>query len=223
MPPRRYKKRTYRKKRYPKKKNPGKLSVGRFLGVPTQTALVKMRYNQAVSINPAIASAESWVFSVNNIYDPDNSGVGHQPIMRDFWYQLYDAGVVLYSNIKVTIENRSTSAAIRGFVRLSPNSTKEPTPEHNIESGLTRHKTIPCVGSGRNLGTIKHSFNAKKMYGSVDRSELRCGQSSGPSDSAFFIVGLEPLDHTTDLPACYANVIIDYYVLMSSPRLVAQS
>jgi hypothetical protein len=54
---------------------------------------IKMNYVffSAVSTSSTIASA--YVFRLNDTYDPDYTGVGHQPMYRDQMFALYDIAV----------------------------------------------------------------------------------------------------------------------------------
>lgn len=72
----------------------------------------KLRYVDTVSLDPGIAGITSYVFRCNDIYDPDYTGVGHQPLLRDEYANLYQKYRVLGSTIKVAPVPDSTSAVV---------------------------------------------------------------------------------------------------------------
>lgn len=55
----------------------------------------------------AIASSGSKYWSLNSIYDPDASGGGHQPMMRDLWASQYDYYTVLACHYHIEVYNCS--------------------------------------------------------------------------------------------------------------------
>lgn len=47
----------------------------------------------------------SRLYSLTSIYDPDTSGAGHQPLMRDLWASQYDYYAVLATRVKIVFFN----------------------------------------------------------------------------------------------------------------------
>lgn len=45
------------------------------------------------------------VFRTNSVYDPDYTGTGHQPLMRDLWASQYDYYTVLACDYEITLYN----------------------------------------------------------------------------------------------------------------------
>ena len=64
-------------------------------------------YRHEVSMGGG-ASGRTWM--LNSIYDPDVTGTGHQPILRDLWASQYDYYAVLATHVKVNIYNANWDA-----------------------------------------------------------------------------------------------------------------
>jgi hypothetical protein len=62
-------------------------------------------YRHDVSYN----SAQKQLFAVNSIFDPDVSGTGHQPHMRDLWASQYDYYSVLACDYEIHMYNSGVS------------------------------------------------------------------------------------------------------------------
>lgn len=77
--------------------------------------MVKLRYVDTITLNPASAAMASHVFRANSIFDPDLTGTGHQPLLHDTYALLYTRYRVMSSKIKVTPVPVSATVVIPGF------------------------------------------------------------------------------------------------------------
>lgn len=59
-------------------------------------------------------------FKANSIYDPDQTGVGHQPLGRDTWASIYNYYKVLETNIKLEIIDTNFAAAGGSGATVTP-------------------------------------------------------------------------------------------------------
>lgn len=90
---------TRRKRRAPTKRKKAGPKVTAILKNKTVAAL---RYVENITIDPGAASITNHVMRANSVFDPDQSGVGHQPLMYDEYSLLYEQYRVLSAKIKVT-------------------------------------------------------------------------------------------------------------------------
>lgn len=83
----------------------GRLTIPRYLNPFPNTRIVRHKYVDVIDF-PAGGGAgilQYWQFRCNSMYDPDESGVGHQPMFRDEMAAQYSYYTVLRSKIDVTI------------------------------------------------------------------------------------------------------------------------
>ena len=85
---------------------------------------VTFRYASRIIINPAAAGNGVHVFSANGMYDPDLTGVGHQPRGFDEVMPLYDHYTVIGSKCTVAACNLSTGGGILGIALKDSTTTK---------------------------------------------------------------------------------------------------
>ena len=62
----------------------------------------QLRYSQTVTINPGIGTCGVYKFRANSIFDPDYTGIGHQPYGHDNLESIYQHYTVDSSTITVT-------------------------------------------------------------------------------------------------------------------------
>lgn len=66
--------------------------------------ITKLRYCDVIQLTSTLGSISTNVFNANSIFDPDATGVGHQPLYRDQYAAIYDQYTVLGSKITVTFQ-----------------------------------------------------------------------------------------------------------------------
>lgn len=73
---------------------------------------VKLTYadNYRHSFNYGTSSQQ--VFRMNSIYDPDYTGIGHQPMMRDLWASMYDYYAVMECEYEIVLCNVNAGSLI---------------------------------------------------------------------------------------------------------------
>lgn len=206
---------------------------GRYMPGFPATRIVKLRYVQRVTLNPGIGSKALYQFRANSMFDPDLSGVGHQPLGFDqlvtpFWNHY----TVLSSSIKCdflyTSGNSNTGALIG--VYLADDNAIPLTGEEIAEQGLGKYKVIPSVNYaaiGGKTPSIRNSFSAKKFFNVSDVKDNinRIGSqvNDNPTEGAVFNVWAESMTPTTDLGAYEVLVTMNFTATLSEPKSLAQS
>jgi len=82
-----------------------------------QTAI--LRYSQNISLNADSTNANTYVFRANSIFDPDYSGVGHQPYGHDQYNGIYQYYRVKSATIVVTNSSAGANNNLGVSVRSS--------------------------------------------------------------------------------------------------------
>lgn len=66
--------------------------------------ITKLRYCDVIHLTSTLGSLSTNVFNANSIFDPDSTGVGHQPLYRDQYAAIYDQYTVLGAKITATFQ-----------------------------------------------------------------------------------------------------------------------
>lgn len=101
------KKQWKRKPRVAKKRN-YKTFVNRSLQPIPQRSIIRHKYATSVA---TVGGSGLYHFNLNSMYDPDRSGIGHQPYGRDTFASLYNQYRVI--GVKYTVEASSNSTTIQ--------------------------------------------------------------------------------------------------------------
>uniref|UniRef100_UPI004047BAAF hypothetical protein n=1 Tax=Flavobacterium sp. TaxID=239 RepID=UPI004047BAAF len=102
------------------------------------TITTKLRYCTFLDLTAAGGTVAGNTFAANGIFDPDITGVGHQPLYRDNFAAIYDQYAVLGSKIKVTF--LSSAAALGHYVGITGDD--DATASNNLETLMEQNNTV---------------------------------------------------------------------------------
>lgn len=118
-------------------------------------------YNYVVSYDGGI----SQVWKMNDIYDPDQTGTGHQPFFADAWKSLYDSYAVLSCEYDVTVVNGGAEAITWTNVGTFSNRP------HAMVVNLARSTTLSDITDGAVSTTL--GVTTGTVYGLSERKYVQ--------------------------------------------------
>jgi len=200
-----------------------------FGGFP-RTKMIKLRYNEYVTINAAAGALASYAFRCNSIHDPNSTGGGHQPMGHDTWAEIYNTYVVVGSKLTANFTSGGAQLpqAMLAILQDDDATLTSTSTSEIIERGGSRFRIVPDSGSavGKAI-TLSSKFSAKKYYeiANIKDNVSRLGAAFGanPAEMAYFLLVVGPPDQATDISTWGVNVTIDYLVLVSDPKDMLQS
>lgn len=185
-----------------------------------------MMYATNLDLNPGVGGAAAvHVFSCNGLYDPDISGVGHQPRGFDQLMELYDHYVVIAA--KLTWHFGTTNAST--YDQLACISVQDDTGtsadmRDNTERAVSIIQAFPAGASGDtkslSLGVNPNAFLGRGNP--LSDSQLKGSSSANPSEQAFFHCAVAPLQ-AVDAATVNSYVVIEYTAIFIEPKDVALS
>ena len=222
----RYTKRTYKRKARKTRSTPRYRNLK---AVVPDKHVVKLRYVQQFDLDASSLINNSRVFRANSIFDPDFTGVGHQPLGHDQWAVFYDHYNVVGS--KITAKFISTSAAsnigasVVGIL-LRDSSTLVPVPTDIMEQTNSGYGIMTNSGATQ-VKTIVKGFSCKKFFGLKDiadnRAMVGAAFGSNPSEDAYFHVYQAPLVTGEDPTLCHCIVTMEFMVQLTERKVLPQS
>lgn len=222
MPTRKnYKPKRRRRRRYRKKRVPRQLITNRVART--------FKYCETFSLNPGAGTAAINTFSANGMYDPNVTGVGHQPLGFDQLVGvLYDQYTVIGAKCKATFSTTGSSGTLSQFrVGIAQRDTSgySGTGTLLIEQGRTNWTTVAPLG-GASQKSVTSKMSIGKFLGRsaiMADSDLKGDSGNNPIEQGFFIVWAAGIDDTEDGGAVFCTVEIEYLAVLHEPKLLASS
>lgn len=147
-----------------------------------------LKYCEAyVTVNPPVGSSSAFIMRANDVYDPNVTGVGHQPTGFDQYMAMYNKFVVYDSKIKVVAYATDTEIldTVVG-VAVMDSATTQSTTENYLEQPLTDWRVVPA-GNGANPVSFSTAFDATAFSGtSIKTNDLLHGTASAPPGKQWY-------------------------------------
>ena len=93
-------------------------------------------FSQAITLDPSLGGTPvGYIFSANGLYDPDITGVGHQPVGFDQMGQMFDHYTVIAAKIRVDFMGFDSNHYHMVGIRLDDNGAVITDSRRLIENG----------------------------------------------------------------------------------------
>lgn len=191
----------YRKRPYYKKRHYGtnKISVVKSMGKPgfPDEFMCKLQYITNGTFAGGVSSPASQVFYANNLFDPDVTSTGHQPLYYDQLTAVYGKYLVLGCAFNLEFTNGASSGAY-----ISAAFNEVDTSSRSVESiGEMRYSYKGVIGpvGGMSNKNMRGYLSMAKLHGQkrIDSDSSQYALvSGGPSDQAFFFFRCQSVDGT---------------------------
>lgn len=191
-------------------------------GLPSKK-IVKMRYCEQIVLQSTSGTVATQVYWANGIYDPNYTGVGHQPLGHDEWAVLYNNYKVLRSNIKVQAGNTNAHPVLIAINRQDDPAGSTGNLDAVCEQPNTKWMQISATAGGPTSKTLKMGYVSRKQYPSLGKDDtLRPAFGASPSEGCYYVVKMQSTDagQTINIPCL---ITIEYIVELTVPKILVQS
>lgn len=185
-----------------------------------------MRYNDGITIDPGVGFIGAHVFRANSIFDPDFTGVGHQPMGHDTWATLYEHYTVVGAKITCTFYSTTTGAGTgnaNAGVAIRDESAVEVNPQVAIENGRMAYRPIGTQDGSRAITKITKKWSRKKWFKGPRVMPQGAFFGNNPTEVAYFHINIMPAISSQNIAPIYVSVVVDYICLMTQPQKLALS
>jgi len=193
--------------------------------------ITKLIYSDTFNLSNAVGAVVWQQFRINDLYDPDFTGTGHQPMGFDqLCPTLYSRFVV--TGCKVVIEGRFRStnldtAPVTGNFFLGAQPVVTSTPPSGMSAINESRQYISVTRTDQERIRIVKYYDNARVNGIPRRvllaEENYSGSSSAsPQKSNILNVGFTPTD-SGSVVNCQFTVTLVYYVQFYSPVPLVQS
>lgn len=183
-------------------------------------------FGNFIALNGGAAGiAAGHVFSANGLYDPDITGVGHQPIGFDQLMQLYDHYTVVGAKCRAYFTNVDTVNPYFGAIAVRDGNALSTDTREIVENGYVTMKQMTVGGAGGDNCDLATSVDVAKFLGRTNAladADLKGSSGNNPSEQLYFhIYGFTSRQVDGGELAC--NVVIDYDVVFHEKTITAPS
>lgn len=219
----------YAKKRRPirRRRAPRKMTI--FRGPVAKTLMVRMKYCQFNQLDPTIGGVHAkHYFRWNSIFDPDQTGTGHQPLGHDQYSQLYNHYTVVGAKATCIFSSTSAVGTDACIVGLRTDEDTATAPLGLYELCEQQGSTWTTLGNRNNKSVVKltKTFSLKKHFGSTDkwnRAGLGAEFGANPTTVAYLEAFAAPIDASQDAAVINTWIYISYTVLLTDPKELGSS
>jgi len=191
------------------------------------TVVKQLRYSSNFSLNSTSGVPAWYVFRANDLFDPDFSGTGHQPMGFDQMMVFYNHFCVMESYITCVFKNTSLASTVAqvGIRQDASSSTLSIIPEI-IEFGGLVMDTLEGKSTYGADKCLKLALDVGKLQG-VNRKALtadptlRGDAATSPTEVTYFHVGL--WDSAGVSQTCNVDVILEQRAYFMEPRDATES
>lgn len=194
------------------------------------TGMFRFRYSTNISINAAAsASPTEHTFRANSLFDPDLTGVGHQPYGFDQKMLFYNHFTVLGCKVEArflpsAVPPQSVTAV---GIAISPGQNLNETYEQLRESKNGTHSLL-TYGTDNKPKMLTLKFSSSKFFGKSPASMIgdtlyRGSATANPTEGAYiqvWVCGVNVLDNPDNIDV---QVNIDYVAVLTERKELAQS
>lgn len=182
--------------------------------------------SDVVTLNPGVGgTAADHVFRANSLFDPDYTGVGHQPLGFDELISFYNHATVI--GVKLTAYFRNTDSTYPQFVAVQPkaSATSVTNIQEVMEQGNCQFSYLSPAGVSGDRTTITYPLSIGKFFGRrgmLTENDFRCSSTANPTEQVYLHV-MAADNSGTDTASVEVTVVLDYIAILSEPKPVVQS
>lgn len=195
-------------------------------GMPQTFKSTLMYRQQLLNLNPTLGGLAAQHFiSANGLFDPDVTGVGHQPTGFDQLMAFYDHYTVIGSKIIATFTNGDSSNGQTVGIYLADATTTVTNPEQIIENGGVVFAELTKDGTDGYSKTLTMNCNPTKYLGRkspLSDDILRGSASANPTEDVLFCLWGAP-QATVDSSSIFVQVTVEYTAIFTERKRTAIS
>lgn len=192
-----------------------------------QKFLFKSKYfSDALAINPSAGGvAQSQVFSLNGLYDPDITNVGHQVLGFDQMVgSMYNHYTVIGAKIKVWLTNISSEEVV-AILQVKDTAGTSSDTVGIIENGNCVYTTLSQAGQGGDVKMLSTGVSMNKYFGRKvlqDQDSFSGTSTKNPDEQVYAHIIISP-NTTADLSGVRLTAEIQYVAMLTEPRQLTTS
>jgi len=179
-----------------------------------------LRYCDTIALTSTSGAVSTWVIRANDLFDPDLTGTGHQPMGFDPMMLFYNHFCVVRAKLTCTFQ--STSGAVsQGLIRYDASLTPLTVIDRILELGGCVSTMLGTQGGLGSSMTIDLSLNVAKLQGVTQAviladPSLRGDAATSPTELTYFHIQL--FDAGGASSGAYVTFYLEQEAIFTEPR-----
>lgn len=192
---------------------------GHVFGFPNKV-LTRLRYVDTFALIGTSGALAKQIFRLNSTFDPDYTGVGHQPLYRDTYASLYDQYAVVETAVHVKFINNADIPFMCGMV-VDDDVTTSTSYNVLMEQNNGEHRLVPAKTGALSTTDFHYNWSCQKILG-IDpyaSQTYKTPVGDNPTEESSLLLWLQACD-LSNTAAAYVQIELDMLVLwteLSSP------
>lgn len=195
----------------------------RIFGFPN-SIITKLRYCDVIKHTSTLGATGTNSFRANGIFDPDFTGVGHQPMWRDNYASIYNHYVVIGSKIKMCVTPQTLGVPFIAGIVGDDDTTLSSTVTTRMEQNNSIWKAVPIAEAGQPT-ILEAYFEPLEMFGIDAKDDGTFGATSvgaDPTEQWIYGCWVAAAD-ASQTGSCLISYEIEYTVKFSEPSTQTQN
>jgi len=198
----------------------------RFMPIFPPRVVKTLRYASFGSLTSTSGAVSTYVIRANDLFDPDFTSTGHQPMGFDQMMLFYNHFCVVYAKIWVTFKNQSGSLTPTICVRLDADSTPLTVPDRIIEFGGAQLDVLESKAVTGSVKTLSEQVDIPKVQG-VSRKAMTadnavCGTAAAsPAEVSYFHIAI--WDNGAATTTVAFDFVLEQTAIFFEPRNLIES
>lgn len=195
-------------------------------GVLPMVKTVNLPYSARIGLSSGLGAPAFHLFNLNSIFDPDQTGTGHQPLGHDEWANFYKRYQVI--GAKITAKFNWQGSGLVGQPHMCGIILDHDTTNYTSTDELVERahgKVCRLLSNSRDSATCYAYYSSKNFFAgnkqAVDTQNVLFGYS--PSYAVYGKVWAGPIDSVASVEDVQCSVNIDYLVRFTEPKDITQS
>ena len=164
--------------------------------------------------------------SCNGLFDPDKTGIGHQPMGFDQVMPLYDHYVVIGAKITIQFTNEGDVVPAQVGCYINDATTSLTSVDEICENGYNKSMVLGVRGQSDSTKTMVVKLNPNKFLGRTKPladPQLKGTITANPAEECYFDIWASPNDGVSTMGSVIARYTVEYVALFIEPRKLTTS
>lgn len=185
----------------------------------------RLRYSTNVALSSTAGAVATNVFRANDLFDPEFTGTGHQPMGFDQMMTFFNHFVVLKARLICTFVNTVASTPTV-CIRQDGDSSAITVIDRIIELGGVVMDVLQSKNTYGSSATLELDLDIAKLQGVSQAAitsdpSLQGNAAASPAEVTYFHVAM--WDTSTTTGGCIVNVVLEQTAVFLEPRDITES